>query len=323
MSSGGSASRDPRNDARERDDMNPSDHARWKNEALDDVFAAMAARDTLTGYVVYKGARILNRRLGDASRQSLDIDMNMTAKFVAEYPSTPQQLAAFEHEIGAALQDHFARASVVRYDVEGISVKEASEHALGWKGFEVFIRLRDFKRSNVKGLPTLQLDIAAPEDLGARSTAALAVDGHAVQAYTESRIAGEKLRAFLTTLPAYRAKLHSVPRAVRAKDLFDLVRIERAHPVVDPDSREFWRDVADDFVRACTTRYVDCAGIDTFAEGFETTRATYEADATIDKGAISFDLAWTTLERIVARLESLGVIPCAFPSPSSARPQMT
>lgn len=303
--------------------MNRDDQARWKSEALDEVFAALAARDTLTAYVVYKGARILNRRLADVTRQSLDIDMNMTAQFVTEYPSPAQQRAAFEREIGAALREHFARAPVVRYDVERITVRTSAEHTLGWNAFEVLIGLRDFTRSNVRGLPTLKLDIAAPEELGTRSTAALAVDGHDVQAYTEMRIAGEKLRAFLTTLPAYRAKLNAGARDVRTKDLFDLVRIERAHPLVYPGSGEFWRDAADDFRRACASRCVDCAGLATFAERFETTRATYNADATIDKNAISFDLAWATLEGIVMRLESLGVIPCAFPLPSSAGPQVT
>ena len=146
--------------------MNRDDQARWKNEALDEVFAALAARDTLTAYVVYKGARILNRRLDDVSRQSLDIDMNMTAQFVAEYPIPAQQRAAFEREIGAALREHFARADVVRYDVDGITVRSAVEHTHGWNAFEVVIRLRDLARSNVRGLPTLQLDIAAPEELG-------------------------------------------------------------------------------------------------------------------------------------------------------------
>lgn len=295
--------------------MNRDDQARWKNEALDEIFAALAARETLTGYVIYKGARILNRRLADVTRQSLDIDMNMTATFVDEHPTTSQQRAAFEHEVGAALREHFARAPVVRYDVERITVRTSADHALGWNAFEVIIGLRDFTRSNVRGIPTLQLDIAAPEDLGTRSTAALAVDGHDVQAYTESRIAGEKLRAFLSTLPEYRTKLRAGVRAIRAKDLFDLVRIERVHPLDDPASAEFWGDAADDFRRACASRFVDCAGLTTFAEGFETTRATYNADATIDKGVISFDHAWATLGRIVVRLESLGVIPCAFPLP--------
>jgi Nucleotidyl transferase AbiEii toxin, Type IV TA system len=295
--------------------MNLDDQARWKNEALDEIFAALAARKTLTGYVVYKGARILNRRLADVTRQSLDIDMNMTVQFVTEYPTPAAQRAAFEHEIGAALQERFARARVVRYDVQRITVRASVEHALGWNAFEVLIGLRDFSRSSVRGLPTLQLDIAAPEELGSRSTAALAVDGHDVQAYTESRIAGEKLRAFLTTLPAYRVKLHAGSRAVRVKDLFDLVRIVRAHPLVDPRSHEFWIDAADDFRRACASRFVDCAGLATFTEGLDTTRATYDADVTIDKDAISFNLAWTTLEGIVLRLESLGVIPLRFPLP--------
>lgn len=165
--------------------MNPDDQARWKNEALDEIFAALAARATLTGYVMYKGARILNRRLDDVTRQSLDIDMNMTTAFVAAYPSTSQKRAAFEREIRAALREHFARALVVRYDVERITVRTSAEHTLGWNAFEVLIGLRDFTRSNVRGLPSLRLDIAAPEELGARSTAVLAVDGHDVQAYTD------------------------------------------------------------------------------------------------------------------------------------------
>ena len=128
-------------------------------------------------------------------------------------------------------------------------------------------------------------------------------------------MAGEKLRAFLTTLPAYRAKLGGGARAVRAKDLFDLVRIERAHPLADSDTGEFWRDAADDFRRACASRSVDCAGLATFAEGLETTRATYDAEVTIDKAAIPFEYAWATLERVVAYFDALGVIPFNFPLP--------
>ncbi len=302
--------------------VNPDDQSRWKNDALDEIFAALAARDSLTAYVVYKGARILNRRLDDVTRQSLDIDMNMTARFVAEYPTREQQRVAFEREVGAALRERFARALVVRFEVERITVKTSAEHTHGWNAFEVVIGLRDRARRDVRGLPHLQLDIAAPEELGIRSTATLTVEGHDVQAYTESRIAGEKLRAFLTTLPAYRVKLGGRPRTIRVKDLFDLVRIERAHLLVDTAADEFWRDAADDFRRACASRFVDCAGLATFAEGFETTRATYHADATIDTHVISFDRAWATLRGIVVRFESLSVIPFTFPlSPTTpARP---
>ena len=296
--------------------MNSDDQARWKNEALDEVFAALAARATLTGYVVYKGARILNRRLDDVTRQSLDIDMNMTAAFVVTYPTTQLQHDVFLREIGAALRNHFSRASVVRYEVIDIAITIPKPHALGWNAFEVRVRLRDFERTNVRGLPTLQLDIAAPEHLGPRSLAKLVVHGHDVQAYTETRIAGEKLRAFLSTLPAYRVKLNAGDRVVRAKDLFDLVRIERAHPLNDPAEREFWVDVADDFARACASRFVDCAGIATFAQGLETTRRVYDTDVTVPKSDVAFDAAWSTLKRIVAHIESLAVIPFAFPLPS-------
>jgi hypothetical protein len=295
--------------------MNIDEQAHWKNEALDQVFAALAARSTFTAYVIYKGARILNRLLRDESRQSLDIDMNMTSAFVDAFPTPDLQKEAFAKEIEAALRDYFSRAAIVRFEILGITVTMQKGHPHGWNAFQVRMQLRDFMRTNVRGLPTLELDIAASEKLGPRSIAALDVDGHAVRAYTETRIAGEKMRAFLSTLPRYRTKLMSHDRIVRAKDLFDLVRIERVHPLNNAAWDEFWRDAAADFVLACESRFVDCDGLDTFSEGLATTRAVYESDATIPKQEVSFDLAWESLERIVGRFATLGIFPLRFPLP--------
>ena len=59
--------------------------------------------------------------------------------------------------------------------------------------------------------------------------------------------------------------------AVRAKDLHDLVRIRKAHDLVDGT---FWGLVGQEFRLACKARYVDCAGLETFQEQWDVTRKT-------------------------------------------------
>jgi len=137
------------------------------------------------------------------------------------------------------------------------------------------------------------------------------VGKHEVTAYTLPRIAGEKLRAFLTSLPAYRRKLARPGEAVRAKDIYDLACIERERPLSD---RTFWNAAGQEFRTASASRFVDCAGQVTFEEDLDVTRATYEADATIPKD-ISFEAAWAVLRAAVKAMEGLGVIPFAFPLP--------
>ena len=56
--------------------MNEEDRKSWKSALLDAVLVASSKSDELRGLLVFKGARILNLRLGDESRQSLDIDSN-------------------------------------------------------------------------------------------------------------------------------------------------------------------------------------------------------------------------------------------------------
>ena len=294
--------------------MNQNQFAAWKNDALDVVFEALAARDSLTACVVFKGARILSRLLADDARQSLDIDMNMTAEFVARYPSRVEQRTVFETEISEALIEHTSRADTVRYELRRVSVGVRDDHPMGWNGFVGHIELRDLTKPNYRGLPTLEVDIAAPEALGVRATAPLRVGVHDVSAYTEARIAGEKLRAFLSTLSAYRTKMHSKPVAVRVKDLYDLARIERLHSLADSASAMFWTDVANEFTLACESRFVDCVGLATFEEALAGTRSAYTSDPTIPSD-IPIEVAWPTLERIVARLSARGTFPLRFPLP--------
>lgn len=57
---------------------------------LDEIFVALAASKQLDEVLVFKGARVLNVRLG-FGRQSLDLDTNLTASFVQNYPCRDAQ----------------------------------------------------------------------------------------------------------------------------------------------------------------------------------------------------------------------------------------
>ena len=155
--------------------------------------------------------------------------------------------------------------------------------------------------------------MAAPEELLGTSVATIEVGGHRVYAYTLERIAGEKLRAFLSSLPAYRAKVKKPGEAVRAKDLYDLSRIRRVHGL---EEAEFWRLVGKEFRVACRSRYIDCQGLTTFQEQWAVTRKTYE-EATIPKD-ISFEEAEATLGAVVNFLEAQGFVPFTFPLPEGS-----
>jgi hypothetical protein len=300
--------------------MGPDKAARWKNEALDQIFAALAASRTLAGRVVFKGARILNRRLGTDDRQSLDIDMNLTEAYLAEYPTPDAQRTALQAELSIALTRYFGEQDVVRYDVVQVAVqrKPKDDHPRGWNAFEVKVRLRDLANPTVRDFPSLTLDVAAPERLGPHATAPLQVGDHEVTAYTLERIAGEKLRAYLTSLPAYRQKTKRPGEAIRAKDLYDIARIERVRPVAAPGHVGFWRAVATEFQLACESRFVDCVGLTTFAEAIEAARAVYDTDATLPRDDVDFDAAWAVIARVVGFLESEGVFPLAYPLGASA-----
>ena len=124
-----------------------------------------------------------------------------------------------------------------------------------------------------------------------------------------TRIAGEKLRAFLSSLPQYREKVKKRGEAVRVKDIYDIERIARVHPL---DNGEFWSKAGEEFRLACESRFVDCLGIDSFEQDLATTQSTYENDPTIPN-EISFNDAWHTIREVVAFLEANRIIPFEFP----------
>lgn len=178
--------------------MNPLERRSWKDAVLDHVLEACAAHAPLRDTLVFKGARILSLRLGDGLRQSLDIDSNLEMSFAMAHSRLEDQQKYLQREVDAGLRRFLGRQEPVRYTVERVHVvmkPAAGRHPLGWTGFKITVVVRDNTRSRVRGLPSVEIDVASPERLGANSTADLDVGDHVVRAYTLERLAGEKMRA--------------------------------------------------------------------------------------------------------------------------------
>ena len=285
--------------------MNPEQQQHWKNEVLEEILLAVAASPELSRLLVFKGARILNLHLG-SYRQSLDIDANLRVGVKPSGETASDLAARLERALGTALRTRFDQPEIVRFSLESLTVrpKPRQGHPRGWDGFEALMRVRDGRHAGTRSLPTLEMDIAAPETLGPTALSLVRFKGVDVPACSLERIAGEKLRAFLTSLPEYRAKVSTAPRAVRAKDLHDLARIFREHGT---DDRRFWSAVAGEFKLACRDRLVDCAGPATFRQNHERTRVVYQEDRSLQ--SIPWEEADASLTRILSLLETMGVFP--------------
>lgn len=290
--------------------MNATEQARWKSEVLDVVFVALAGADELKGVLVYKGARVLALHLG-VGRQSLDIDSNMLASFNASMPDRDEQRAFLEGTLRTAIGLHFDTQNPVVYELKTLKVtkKPSVEHARGWNAFEVRMNVNDLRR-RVLGLPVLTIDIAAPETLLPGSVTTVQIDGREIRAYCLERIAGEKLRAFLSSLPTYRRKVSKPGETIRAKDLYDVARIRRERELTE---RGFWDQVGAEFRVACASRFIDCDGLGTFREAWAETKAAYD-EPTIPRD-IAFEEVETTLIAIVERFIETGVLPFTHPLP--------
>ena len=293
--------------------MNQKDADRWKSEVLDEIFAALAADDEIEKCLVFKGARVLNARLG-GGRQSLDLDSNLMKDFVDRHPDREEQRSYLERHMKRAIYRHFERHDPVRFEFKGLTVKTypPRSHPMGWDAFKVKLNVDDLTKAGVKGLPGIEIDVAAPEELLATSISPVMIGKNQAFAYTLERIAGEKMRAFLSSLPACRAKSKKPGESVRAKDLYDLVRIHRACPIGESG---FWDIVGQEFRIACRSRYIDCLGLETFTEQWEVTAETYFKDRTIPSD-ISIAEARSTLEKIVGYMKAKGTIPFEHQLPS-------
>ena len=212
--------------------MNPHDTRAWQNAVLNEVFAGIAASEALTDILIFKGARVLARHLPDTARQSLDIDANCSREFLASYPDRQAQATALQGHFSTAIRSQFERGSPVQYQLEDVRVipQPPKDHPRGWNAFEVQLRVSDMSRASQRGIPNLLIDIAHPEELTADSTTTLEIGGNEIRAYALHRIAGEKVRAFLSSLPEYQAKTGRSGNIIRAKDIDEALEVENASP---------------------------------------------------------------------------------------------
>lgn len=298
--------------------MNPSEEKRWRDERLDSILIAIAQDGELSAAFIFKGARILNIYLPETGRQSLDIDSNLSIEFQQLHPDRNQRAASLRDRIEKTLSVWFRRQDVVRFSLNYVKVeqKPGRGHPLGCNGLTVVISIKDLANPGEPTFPRLTMDIAAPELLTKNSTVTLEKFGGRISMYSLERIAGEKLRAYLMSLPTYVQK-HDRPRdAVRVKDLFDIARILRARPL--PQNVEFWTVAASEFEICCQARYVDCNGLDSFRENLDQAQFQYQNERVIPSDQIGFTEAWQATVTIIKYFQTVLEFPLINDIPSES-----
>ncbi len=280
---------------------------------LGELLLAMGSNPQLRENLIFKGALILNHHLG-SHRKSLDIDSNLDSEFTTQHPNQETQRQFLEEHVQFAISQHFERQDPVRYELKSIKIDSSPKdlHPRGWDGFSITIALIDHANPGVRGLPSLKIDVAAPESLSEHSVSDLAVQGVKIRAYTLERIAGEKARAFLSTLPTYRSKVKKPGESVRVKDLYDLAKIIRLKTL---DETQFWTIAGNEFFLACQSRGIDCIGLASFMEDWDATKNYYEKDPTIPTD-IQFNEVDAAIKSISSFWEEINIIPFYFELPT-------
>jgi len=295
--------------------MNPIDESRWKSEVLDQVLHAFALNEFLRKALVFKGARVLNLYLPHTGRQSLDIDSNLSVECASGIADTSARADKIRGEIEAALTRYFRGQAIVKYALEKVKVESspAKGHPLGWDALAVRLTIRDLSKSGERVFPALTIDIAAPESLSDKSVQNMDLDSGCIRVYSLERIAGEKLRAYLSSLGSYRTKIGRPGEAIRVKDIYDIARILQAKPI--PQNDEFWRVAAAEFRLCCETRYVDCSGIESFRESLELAKSNYQSESVIPKD-LDFNQAWNSIEQVLSFFQEILNFPWIFELPA-------
>lgn len=289
--------------------MDDNRRRRWTTEVLSHVLTALAQDPIIRDAFILKGAWVLNFHLDD-DRRSLDIDANASPDWTCRFPDLDEQVRFVEEHLPPALKRYFEHQEPVRFTLERTKVTRAplTGHPRGWDALKIRLTVQDHRLHNVLGLPPVEIDVAAPEELGPGAVETTAFFGGTANLYALHRIAGEKLRAYLTSLPLYRTKMGGGEREFRVKDLHDLARILRARPISDS---EFWQHAAAEFKLACRSRLVACHGLKTFMQSWDQARIRYDQDANLE--AVPFSEAEQALRSIVGYIETAGILPLDFP----------
>ena len=118
--------------------MNKENQNRWKNEVLEHILTALAAHTSLNQNIIFKGARILNLRLDNTSRQSLDIDSSLDINCALKKEPNEKIKEYLHTEIQSALIRFFNKQNPMRYvltDIKVVMSPRHGEHPFGWSGY--------------------------------------------------------------------------------------------------------------------------------------------------------------------------------------------
>jgi hypothetical protein len=292
--------------------MNEVQRNQWIDEVIQLVLAAIAHAHELRDVLIFKGAWILNAHLKDI-RHSADIDANAATDWAAATPDLESQREFLEKTVHRVVNRCFERQSPVRFKVTTTKVEKhpPKGHPRSWTAFLIRLAIQDARNAGVSGLPPMEIDVAAPELLGTNAVQMIELLGAPAKVYALHRIGGEKLRAYLTSLPEYRKKMGGGERTPRVKDLFDLARIIRVKPIGD---QAFWTEAVSEFVLACQSRLVECTGIETIMQEWKTAQSLYEKDPLLR--AIPFHEAEASLKQICKFLTVYKFLPIVLSSGS-------
>lgn len=278
--------------------------------ATDFVLDALGKHEALRERLAFKGARILTRYLQDGGRASMDLDATLLAP-IQDTTDRHEHASAISRELKRAIERHVDDQPVVQFylvDVKVVPKPRQREHHRGWNAFEVVVRLSDRSGRQLHGPSPVKIDIVAPEGLQAGALDQLPIGTGFVRSYSLPLLAGEKLRALLSSLPPHLLKMGSAPRAVRAKDVCDIARIVKK---VDFDEA-FWTVAAGHFRHACQERLVDCCGPSAFLDHRSAIAAAYRSDVGLEAN-IPFEDAWPAFERALVTVSTHCQFPWRFP----------
>lgn len=274
----------------------------WIRDALDSIFEAFACSSDVKNMLIFKGARILNMHLHNKGRMSLDIDSNVSYRLLRQNTTKSSQAEAIATTIQTSLQSYFLHQKRLRYQLSKVTIfpkPPKEDHPFGWNGFELKINLIDNTLKSQRGVPSLKIDIAYPEELTDNSICTMPTLSGEIKCYSLERITGEKMRAYLSTLPEYCNKIGKIFRDIRVKDVYDLSKILRYKPITDI---RFWNIAGKEFKVACSSRYIDCQGITSFQQNISKAKMLYQGDKTIPKD-ISCDQAFNNLNKVIETWE--------------------
>lgn len=280
--------------------MMPGQVEAWTQGAIDLVLQSIAASPSLRSWIVLKGAQALRLHLS-GGRRSKDVDGYLTREFEQQAGTLEERRERIREELRSMLLQSLALLQRTDLSVSRVEVREFRDERTG-EVFPEFVLVVYLRQEN-RVRPPLPLELS-PSEPSSQLPQTFALGSASILVQPLERVCGEKLRAFLSSLPSHRRRMGERPHAARVRDLYDLAQVARLRPTVQSP---FWEAVSQEFVLACRSRKVECAGMESFAEGWENTRRAYEREPAYRD--IGFDEVHQVLLSLVSVFAAIGVLP--------------